>query len=398
MKRRPRPVAGFIQTRTALAGRHGLGLVPWMLLGWLVFSITAVTGLLHHRATLELQRTSAELEQHADAVAGHFNRSIAYLYGAPATLANAPKVLTALTLPRSGPLRAGTGRLERRAALAADPELLNLDRFFATVGQELGIDILWLLDARGDCIAASNFDSPESFLAINYADRLYFKSAMAGRRGRQYALGRTTNIPGFYFSAPVLLDGKPIGVMVGKNDVSHLTQWFRSFDCFITDEAGAIILASDPRLDQHAVSGAKVYATPAADLDKKYKRHAFPRLDTGRQDPRMQGYASTQLPGTRTACLLAVRPRKEDGYTIYTYRPVPDLDQLPMLTAGLAALVFTAGGALILLIMGFRQYLHQRQTTSVGCDQREFIVLKRTKNAVEDVTGFIRRDGIRSLL
>jgi len=355
-------VATFLQGSWSLVGRRGWGLLPWLLVGWLLVSSTAVTGIMRHRTRTELRTTAAALEQHADAVAGHFNRSIASLYGAPASLASAPKVVAALGLPMPGPLGTGTPPGPHREALVAQPDLLRLDQFFATVCRELGIDILWLLDVHGDCLAASNFNTPESFLAINYADRSYFKAAMAGLRGRQYALGRTTNIPGFYFSAPVVVDGKPAGVMVGKSDVSHLNQWFRSFDCFITDEAGAIILASDPRFDQYALPGAKVYATPAADLDRKYKRHAFPLLPLGREDPRLRGYLSTRIPGTRSACLVAVRTRPEDGYTIYTYRPMPELDQLPLLTAGLAALVFIAGGALMALIIGFRQYLrHLRE-------------------------------------
>ena len=64
------------------------------------------------------------------------------------------------------------------------------------------MDIIWLMNAAGDCVAASNFADRTSFVGTNYADRSYFQSARDGKRGRQYAMGRATNVPGLFFRHP----------------------------------------------------------------------------------------------------------------------------------------------------------------------------------------------------
>ena len=350
-------------------GRRGWAFLVLMLLGWLLLAIVSVRAFTRHRLAGDLARTSAELEQHADAVAKHFDRSIAFLYGAPATLAQAPIMVRALALPLPKGLAGAATVQARRAALALRPDLQSLNPYLDVACQELGIDILWLLDAQGDCLASSNAGRRESFVGVNYADRAYFKAPMQGRRGRQYALGRTTNIPGFFFSAPVFLDGRPVGAVVGKIEVSQLIQWFRSFDCFITDDAGAIILANDPRLDRHAVSGASVFTQAPGDLEKTYKRHDFPLLPVTRKAPELQGYLATRFPGVAMPYLLASRSRAEDGYTIYTYRPVPGLEQLGLVTASLAALVFTAGAGLIILIAGLGRYLQHLRYAMVASEE-----------------------------
>ena len=339
--------------------RRQWGILACLLLGWLLASVVGVSRWMDYRLDTALARTAAETDQRADAVALQFNRSITFLYGAPGILADAPNVAAALAhLPRAA-LGAQTPLEARRAALGRRPELQELNTYLCKSSRELGIDIIWLLDQDGDCIATSNFALAESFLAVNYADRAYFRSAMAGHRGRQYAVGRTTNIPGYYFSAPVLVAGKPAGAVVCKIDLTQLAQWFKGFDCFITDEAGVIVLSSDPSIDHYAVAGGTVFTTPAADLEKKYKRHDFQPLAISRSTFRPRPYLATLFPGTRTPAMLAKRERPEDRYTIYTFKPVPEVQQGHLATLGLAFLVSFAGGASILLFMGFRHYLGQ---------------------------------------
>jgi signal transduction histidine kinase len=332
---------------------------------WFLVSFALVSGFTSHRRTSDLSRHSAELEQNAEAVAHQFERSLAFLYGAPATLSIDPEVTESVTqgLPKDP-----AGRPGKRLAASSRLGAAGLNQRLAVASRELGVDIVWAIDANGNCTATSNFDRPESFLGINYADRAYFKSAMAGERGRQYAVGRTTNIPGFFFSAPILAQGRPVGAVVAKIDVTRLSQWFKRFDCFITDESGVIILSSDPRLEHHALSGSAVFQTAPLDLEKKYKRRDFSSLPVGHVDPRLPSYGSAIFPGLQTPVMVASRRLEADTYTIYTYTQVPEVERQGSITGGLLALVFTAGAGVIILIYGFSNYLHHMHEAMIASE------------------------------
>jgi signal transduction histidine kinase/ActR/RegA family two-component response regulator len=175
-------------------------------------------------------------------------------------------------------------------------------------------------------------------------------------------MGRTTNIPGFFFSAPIVLNGRTTGAVVAKIDVFRLSQWFNRFDCFITDEAGVVILSSDPSLDHHAIQGSAVFQASPLELEQKYKQRHFPVLSVGQVDSRLGSYPSAVFPGSSSPIMLASRRRGEDGYTIYPFTQVPEAEHVGVVITGLLALVFTAGAALIVMISGLRHYLdHLRQ-------------------------------------
>ena len=337
------------------------------LAAWLLASSLLVTVFMSRRQAAGLHRHSLGLSQQAEAVNDHFERSIASLYGVPASLADDAQVRQAPGLHARLPRPTGQPLASRRAALTLQPQLAALDRHLANVCGDLGVDIIWVLAANGDCIASSNASTSDSFVGINYLDRAYCKSALAGQRGRQYAVGRTTNIPGFYFSAPVSQEGKVIGVVVAKIDVSRLDQWFTRFDCFVTDELGLVVISSDHSIEGLAVDNSPILRLNAAELDKKYKRTRFATLRIEDVEPRFHPHHSLLLPGDSVPIMLASRTRAEDGYTIHTFIRVPELEESRNLVLGLIALVFISGAALILLVAGIQHLLtHLRQAMVVA--------------------------------
>ena len=80
----------------------------------------------------------------------------------------------------------------------------------------------YLMDIRGTTIASSNRHSKKSFVGKNYSFRPYFKNAVSGESSVYLALGVTSKKRGTYFSHQVILDNKPIGVVVIKVSVSAL--------------------------------------------------------------------------------------------------------------------------------------------------------------------------------
>ncbi|MBF0262551.1 MAG: hypothetical protein HQL97_12055, partial [Magnetococcales bacterium] len=63
--------------------------------------------------------------------------------------------------------------------------------------------VAYLMGPDGKVLAASNRDTPGSFVGKNYRFRPYFLEAMEGRVGHYYAYGVTSGEPGYYASAPI---------------------------------------------------------------------------------------------------------------------------------------------------------------------------------------------------
>ena len=139
-----------------------------------------------------------------------------------------------------------------------DPMPLNLllDRFRFTAG----VSDVYLLDGKGDTIAASNWHRPNTFIGQNYAFRSYYRDAMAGGQGRFYGLGVQSRERGYYFSSPVYLedtspDARPDGVMVIKVLLDDVEQGWAEQEAtlFVTDSDDIIFMASKPELRMNAL-------------------------------------------------------------------------------------------------------------------------------------------------
>ncbi|HEY6610868.1 MAG TPA: ATP-binding protein [Pseudomonas sp.] len=149
----------------------------------------------------------------------------------PAIVAHDSEVLAAL---RAGP------DPQRRQQLN-----LRLQRLNA----EAGSAMLYLLDARGETIAASNWDEPTSFVGNNYAFRPYFQDALRLGSGRYFAVGVTTGVPGYFLSWLVRDEGgTPRGVVVLKLEMEELQRgWVgQPGTLLVTDRHGVVILANRP--------------------------------------------------------------------------------------------------------------------------------------------------------
>ena len=141
-----------------------------------------------------IQEQSTLVNEHADALRYNFHRSLAFLHALPSHFAADDDVQRALgtsegTLPASLDVEA------KATALRANPHLMVLSRQLATESKRFGVDVTWIVNAAGDCIVASNYDQPGSFLGTNYHDRDYFTMPMANQPGHQFAVGRVTGIP-----------------------------------------------------------------------------------------------------------------------------------------------------------------------------------------------------------
>ena len=105
------------------------------------------------------------------------------------------------------------------------------NRCLEAVNTQAGSATLYAVDAGGQALAASNWQTPDTFFGQNYRKRPYFQDSVAGQRSFFYGVGLTTDVPGLFIAAPVCEGSTVIGVVVVKVSLVALeTSWARARD------------------------------------------------------------------------------------------------------------------------------------------------------------------------
>lgn len=199
----------------------------WSLALLLGLALVAGSGWLAARREVALQTASLgrSIEVHALALRG----AAAHYSYLPFTASQHPKVLAALVAPDA-------------------PARQNANLYLEDINRRAGSDALYVLDASGRTVAASNWSTPQSFVGQDYINRPYVIDALAGADGRFYGVGKTTGEPGYFISTPVRHAGRVVGVVAVKVDLRGVQRtWLNaSSPIALTDEHGIFILGSVP--------------------------------------------------------------------------------------------------------------------------------------------------------
>jgi len=314
----------------------GLVSFAWTLVEWQTVG---------RRADL-IQIATTEARRSVSVVAANLSQVLSRHDGIASVLAETTEVKAALasfgwdavasTLPMDARIAAWTRR----------PDLLALDRRFHFAAESLGVDALWLMNAGGDCVAASSYGGDLNFVGTNYADRAYFTRARAGLHGRQFAVGRVKKAPALFYSAPVQSDGRSVGVMAVRTDLPTIATAVNRAGTFIADDDGVIILAADPALEMRTLPHATVLELPEDVRSARYRRIAFETLDID-GEPDSGGLARTS--GSPFPHVWERRAVPEHGVTVHAFVPVRGLESLRT-DARVAKLLLSGSGVIVLLL------------------------------------------------
>lgn len=135
-------------------------------------------------------------------------------------------------------------------ALLARPDaqaVNRLNRKFEGLARETRAAVIYVLDARGLALAASNWNEPISFVGSDYRFRPYFYEAMRDGQASFFALGTVSGRPGLYLSRRIAgADGRPLGVIVAKVEFDALeTEWRASGEpTYVTDSDGVVLITT----------------------------------------------------------------------------------------------------------------------------------------------------------
>ena len=368
---------------------QGAGLFRRNKAGWILPLLLLWTVLAWFAAHRYSERVMAETLEHQtqlatrqlDSLVGNIEETLLALRGIPAFLARDGRVERALQQFPISDEPSSLAHAERKAAWAANPELQGVNSLFVSAADSLKADAIWLLDSSGDCVASSNHMTPLSFVGNNYSEREYFREAKTGHPGEQYAIGRNSQVPGLYFSYPVMARGGVAGVVATKRDITDFMRWTGQFESFITDANGVIILSKDNRLNLRTVPGASVAGKPEAELQAQYRRHTFEPLSIEAWSP-VFGQRLVRVDGGDLPHVLVRKKDAMQALEVFLLLPSPELAQQQSQEMSIFVLLASVGNLLIVAIYASVLYtlsLHREKEASLrAASELEGLVAVRT--------------------
>ena len=319
--------------------------------------------LLAEKVTAERVSRLVERERTADATAAaaidnKIQLMLAHASSIPKVLSRQPDIVGILSRYRQVGAKQRLTQQSLRDFLAGVPKLVRLSERLASMSAELPIDQVWVMNADGDCIASGGFPPEATATGVNYADREYFLMARKAGGGRQFAVGRTTNIPGIYYSAAVAGD-RFLGAVVVKVNVARISPLIAGENVFVTDENDVIIIPGESAFFMKAVPEAKVDELPAGVAFGRYKRHRFDRIEITPAE--VAGESMFRLEGRERPMLLKRRSNSTDRLSVWMLSDVPQVWEAMDEERWLFVLLFLSGNSLFAGVAAGLVYLHRRR-------------------------------------
>lgn len=262
--------------------------------------------------------------------------------------------------------------------------------YLQTVNTNAGSEALYVIDAQGLTLAASNWDTATSFVHQNYGNRPYFRDALQGQAGRFYGVGKTTGEPGLFVSAPVYDGEKIVGVVAVKVSMQPIVNtWSQLRDpVFVTDQRGIIFLGS-----VHHWLYKTTHTLPDQDIrqlqhDEQYGGHWVPqpvpwKVLRQRED---EPGAQLRVPQTRSNYLALAETLPDLGWTLTL---TADSKVVAQARQQAWALAMLASGLLVLGALYWQlreRRLRENRQARIELEQR---VLERT-HALQQAEAFRR--------
>jgi two-component system C4-dicarboxylate transport sensor histidine kinase DctB len=244
----------------------------------------------------------------------------------------------------------------------------RVNRYLEVVNTRAGAAALFVMDARGDTLASSNWADPRSFVGQNYAFRPYFKHAAAGERGEFFAIGVTTGQPGYFMSAPIHGPNGVLGVTVVKVDLDRLqADWAEGGETvMVSDANGVIFLSSRPAWKYHSLGPLPASVIEQIRARRQYNNIPIRALELG-------------TPWTQVADTVSIggedfiersQPLKQPGWRLHYLSPLA-----PVRNHVLGVVAIATISAFLLVV--FVLYLRERRERQRSRDEaREAMALR----------------------
>lgn len=254
----------------------------------------------------------------------------------------------------------------RAALLQGDAaHLATLNAKFQLLAESTRAGAIYLLDAKGVAIAASNYLTPTSFVGNDYAFRPYYQRAMANGSAEHFAFGTVSRRPGLYLTQRIDDGAEPLGVLVVKAEFDAIEAEWRRFaePTFATDERAIVLVTSEPQW--------RFRTTMLIPLDQRNDIRASLQFGDAtldllpiRPDGKAPTTVSTSLPGIQGSreFVEITAPVPTIGWTLHVLEPTEQAIGLATTAArSLALLVGVIGLGAVGLWMSRRKRLRNER-------------------------------------
>lgn len=178
---------------------------------------------------------------------------------------------------------------------------------------------IYVIMPGGETIAASNYDGPASFVGENFNYRPYYQDAIKGQQGRFFALGTTSLKRGYYFSAPVEVNGRVSGVVVFKVDIDAIEASWKGgdYEILVSDPEGIIFMTGRPEWLYAGLLPLTADRLARTETSRRYANATLRELPVTRSSfgdtHQLMTIAS---PGAAREYLVLDEPMPEAGWTV----------------------------------------------------------------------------------
>jgi len=256
------------------------------------------------------------------------------------------------------------------------------------LAQQAKLEAIYLMDASGVVLAASNAGLPNSFLGQNYGFRPYFKEALAGQRSDYFAIGATSGRPGYFVAEPVAFAaGTHQGVIAIKLDVSELQRsWESSTETVVAiNKDDIIVISSNPDW---------LYR-PIIELEPDVRQTILQSRQFGNEPLLYLDWANsgdTKIAIDGTSYLAARGQSDWREWSVVYLQPDSTITRQTLVTTVLF-------GSLIALLVGFATFLRSRRIAlAYAASERRRLALTQTNRQLEQAQAELARSAKLSAL
>jgi diguanylate cyclase (GGDEF)-like protein len=290
----------------------------------------------------------------------------------PATLAEMDMIQLALAKPHDYAANAARTEPARRAELLAEPVFGHIDKFLGDARGFSGLDYIWVVDARGFCVASSNFADANSFVGIDMRGQGYVRQALLGAFNETYGVGHTSGDPGIFIATPVYREGLLVGAVIAKVSIDRLRHWVARPGTFVTDQNGVVVMANDGSLENRVLPDTPfTRMTPAERFDHyHHEQYGTLRIENIGERvrkkapwlPRDTAKLFVSVNGSTAPSLYDERTGLNSGLSAHIVHPLPGWKEIVRNHRSDQFLVFlTMIGSVLLAIVLAVSYLRERR-------------------------------------
>ncbi len=239
--------------------------------------------------------------------------------------------------------------------LAGHPDLIDLlrhaddpvrrdsvNRRLQGLADSTHVAAIFLIDASGHTVAASNWATPRSFVGQNYAFRPYFRDAMEQGTGRFFAVGATTGEPGYFLAHRVPDDARSgtaaLGVVAVKISLDDIEANWQRGDTMLmlADVHGVVFLASRNEWKFRTLAPLPDAARQQLRVTQQYGDAPLERVPLEGRDAESMRIGLASKPG-KLQWLRVSSERRPIGHMDWTLMSFSELDDVVNLASGYAA-------------------------------------------------------------